>query len=292
MFDTTKVAKRIKEARVAQNLTQMQLADAMGVSYQAVSNWERGNSMPDISKLEDLCKALAISLEELLGTEQGTNTVYKLLTEDQPELTLEELGDVAPMLPPKQVHAQAEQVASGKPLHVAALAEIAPFMDEALLEELVSDAEPEHLADLESLAPFLSEALLDKLVRRAPMGAPEEITTLAPFLSEDTLSFLVQRCETLSDYQLLNELLPFLNAQALDDLARRSFGNPEVLEQLAPFLSEESLDTVADLCLQSGNLQHLTPLFPFLGSRAMRKVAKALMAAGNLEALKEAAPFL
>ena len=165
-------------------------------------------------------------------------------------------------------------------------------MDEALLEELVSDAEPEHLADLESLSPFLSEALLDKLVRRAPMGAPEEITTLAPFLSEDTLSFLVQRCETLSDYQLLNELLPFLNAQALDDLARRSFGNPEVLEQLAPFLSEESLDTVADLCLQSGNLQHLTPLFPFLGSRAMRKVAKALMAAGNLEALKEAAPFL
>ena len=44
MFDTTKVAKRIKEARVAQNLTQMQLADAMGVSYQAVSNWERGVS--------------------------------------------------------------------------------------------------------------------------------------------------------------------------------------------------------------------------------------------------------
>ena len=45
MFDTTKVAKRIKEARVAQNLTQMQLADAMGVSYQAVSNWERGDSL-------------------------------------------------------------------------------------------------------------------------------------------------------------------------------------------------------------------------------------------------------
>ena len=45
MFDTTKVAKRIKEARVAQNLTQMQLADAMGVSYQAVSNWERGGSL-------------------------------------------------------------------------------------------------------------------------------------------------------------------------------------------------------------------------------------------------------
>ena len=52
MFDTMKVARKIREARNARNMTQMALADEMGVSYQAVSNWERGNSMPDISKLE------------------------------------------------------------------------------------------------------------------------------------------------------------------------------------------------------------------------------------------------
>lgn len=44
MFETTKVGRKIKEARVEQNMTQMNLADAMGVSYQAVSNWERGVS--------------------------------------------------------------------------------------------------------------------------------------------------------------------------------------------------------------------------------------------------------
>ena len=44
MFDTMKVAKRIREARIGKNMTQMQLADAMRVSYQAVSNWERGVS--------------------------------------------------------------------------------------------------------------------------------------------------------------------------------------------------------------------------------------------------------
>ena len=38
MFDTNQVASRIKEARMKQNLTQMNLADEMGVSYQAVSN--------------------------------------------------------------------------------------------------------------------------------------------------------------------------------------------------------------------------------------------------------------
>ena len=41
MFDTMKIAKKIREARMAKNMTQMNLADAMGVSYQAVSNWER-----------------------------------------------------------------------------------------------------------------------------------------------------------------------------------------------------------------------------------------------------------
>ena len=56
MFDTMKIAAVIKQARIDRNMTQMNLADAMGVSYQAVSNWERGNSMPDIAKLEDLWK--------------------------------------------------------------------------------------------------------------------------------------------------------------------------------------------------------------------------------------------
>ena len=69
MFETAKVGRKIKEARVAQNMTQMNLADAMGVSYQAVSNWERGNSMPDISKLPELCDILHIRMEEPVHAE-------------------------------------------------------------------------------------------------------------------------------------------------------------------------------------------------------------------------------
>lgn len=44
MFDTNKVASNIKNSRTKMNMTQMYLADEMGVSYQAVSNWERGVS--------------------------------------------------------------------------------------------------------------------------------------------------------------------------------------------------------------------------------------------------------
>lgn len=38
MFDTLKTAKTIREARTKKNMTQMELSDLMGVSYQAVSN--------------------------------------------------------------------------------------------------------------------------------------------------------------------------------------------------------------------------------------------------------------
>ena len=42
MFDVQIVGRKIGKLRKKCNLTQMELADRMGVSYQAVSNWERG----------------------------------------------------------------------------------------------------------------------------------------------------------------------------------------------------------------------------------------------------------
>lgn len=104
MFETTKVGRKIKEARVEQNMTQMNLADAMGVSYQAVSNWERGNSMPDISKLPELCDILHIRMEELLGEESRAIEAAKKFAENRDaEVTISELAEVAPLVTPDRM---------------------------------------------------------------------------------------------------------------------------------------------------------------------------------------------
>ena len=47
MLNMERVGRKISELRRERNMTQMELADQMGISFQAVSNWERGNSMPD-----------------------------------------------------------------------------------------------------------------------------------------------------------------------------------------------------------------------------------------------------
>ena len=67
MFDMQAFGRRIAEARRAAGLTQPDLAEKMGISFQAVSNWERGESMPDIAKLPELAAILGMSIDALLG---------------------------------------------------------------------------------------------------------------------------------------------------------------------------------------------------------------------------------
>ena len=67
MFKMKEIGRRIAEARRAAGLTQPDLAEKMGISFQAVSNWERGESMPDISLLPDLAAVLETTTDNILS---------------------------------------------------------------------------------------------------------------------------------------------------------------------------------------------------------------------------------
>ena len=61
------LTNKLRSLRTARGITQEALAEAMGVSAQAVSKWERGNTMPDVSLLPELAVYFGISLDELFG---------------------------------------------------------------------------------------------------------------------------------------------------------------------------------------------------------------------------------
>ena len=61
-----KFCDKLPKLRKQNNITQEQLADKMGVSRQAVSNWEQGISIPDMDKMIQLCNILNCTLEDLL----------------------------------------------------------------------------------------------------------------------------------------------------------------------------------------------------------------------------------
>ncbi len=66
-----KTGRFIAECRKKVNLTQMQLAEKLGITDKAISKWERGIAMPDTSLMLELCDILGISVNELLSGEKN-----------------------------------------------------------------------------------------------------------------------------------------------------------------------------------------------------------------------------
>ena len=69
-MDQLKIGKFIAECRKQKKLTQLQLADKLGITDKAISKWERGIAMPDTSIMLELCDILCISVNELLSGER------------------------------------------------------------------------------------------------------------------------------------------------------------------------------------------------------------------------------
>jgi len=66
-------SENIKRLRREHDLTQEAIADFLGISFQAVSKWERGESYPDIEMLPEIAVYFGISVDELLGVNRAQN---------------------------------------------------------------------------------------------------------------------------------------------------------------------------------------------------------------------------
>ena len=69
MMNQGKIGAFISERRKAKGWTQNQLAEKLGITDKAVSKWETGRSMPDLSLFMPLCTLLEITLNELFAGE-------------------------------------------------------------------------------------------------------------------------------------------------------------------------------------------------------------------------------
>lgn len=83
-MDMAKVGEQIAVLRKAKGITQSELGERIGVSFQAVSKWERGETLPDVAILPDLAKILETTVDFILtGSEKiveykGKRTVSDL----------------------------------------------------------------------------------------------------------------------------------------------------------------------------------------------------------------------
>lgn len=67
MIDAAKVGRQIADLRKVKGLTQSQLGERLNISFQAVSKWERGETLPDVGILLDLAKVLETTVDHILN---------------------------------------------------------------------------------------------------------------------------------------------------------------------------------------------------------------------------------
>lgn len=72
-----KIGKFIATCRKDKKLTQAELAEQLGVTDRAVSNWKNGKNMPDLSLFKTLCEMLHITINELLSGEKINKDNYQ-----------------------------------------------------------------------------------------------------------------------------------------------------------------------------------------------------------------------
>ena len=72
-----KIGKFIADCRKSKKLTQLELAEKLGVSDKSVSKWETGKCMPDLSLFKPLCEELNITINELLSGEKIDKKEYQ-----------------------------------------------------------------------------------------------------------------------------------------------------------------------------------------------------------------------
>lgn len=73
-MNQNKIGKIIKEIRCNNNLTQNDFANKYGVTYQAVSKWENGKNIPDISIIKQISKDYSINIDDLLDGKNVKNS--------------------------------------------------------------------------------------------------------------------------------------------------------------------------------------------------------------------------
>lgn len=72
MLDNQKIATFIATKRREAGLTQMEVADRLKVSFQAVSKWENG-TLPNVEMLVDLAEILQVSVDEILSGKEKSD---------------------------------------------------------------------------------------------------------------------------------------------------------------------------------------------------------------------------
>ena len=272
-MNTINIASVIAELRKKNNMTQSALAEKLDVSYQAVSKWERGESLPDISLLPKIADIFGISIDQLIrGTldledEKQIETATKLVVEAANETITEEKE--------KNIENVIEQ--------------IAPMVKPSLMEKMMNKIENKFNGNSSALYPFMSQADFSEFIESNghELCLNEEIKKMMPFLNRDNRSKVVDIIVEHHNYSEVKKIAPFLNQEQLGNIIDAMKADGETnFKSLLPFLDKRNRNKVMDTIIQGKELDKLSNIYPFMDNETKEKLVQLIVDKDNYQQFK------
>lgn len=189
MFSTIKFGGNICRLRKNADMTQSDLADRIGVTSQAVSRYELGESFPDISILVLIAQTFGVTTEELINAGEPSPGELQILNgiangDEVKANAIDDIAGVAPLLKPSVLEKLVENF-SAHGIDISYVVKLAEYLSDKSVLALLEESTPDKL----------NEELLGKFV---------------PLLDDKSKSAILQRIlDGELDYHFIRVLLPY-----------------------------------------------------------------------------------
>lgn len=243
VIDTSKISDYLKQMRLNNNLTQLNVADRLGLTPQAVSKWERYESMPDITLLPEIAQMYGITVEDILtaGKAESDNDLADIMQVLNTFID-ERLFD--------KVLREFEKTKSVRDLRIP----IDIFMalngrQKDILLELLLDMD-DYVLVIDDIMQYLNMAQREKLIMYvAENGDYDVLEILIPFMTRTVRTEVVILLLKAEKFDFMEEMLLFLNHEQKNLIIHYFMDNGlnfEVLENFMPFFDKAQRKLITD----------------------------------------------
>lgn len=179
-LDKRKIGKIISENRKANGLTQTELAEKLGLSFQAVSNWECGNTLPDLSNILELSNLFNVNINILLGKEETNSTA--LHEQNEHELTQYDIKALQLL----------KDVTESNTANIGRMIQLTPFLSQSTVNQIINEL-CRKITDIKymvAFAPFSDKKTIDAVIEyKYSQGfTAKDMFPLLPFASSNYMN--------------------------------------------------------------------------------------------------------
>lgn len=269
MFDMQKVGERIAALRKKTGMTQADLAEWLGISYQAVSSWERGATMPDISKLVELSRALGTTVDALLTGEDKEMPVRTEEPAAESEAN-EQAGTIAEETAPEEEKTESfsdslqnlmERMGVKINDQMQALRDKMQKMQLEFSGDIsCTEENGKHVITIKqkkkegrqirtetigAMAEHMDQELLEDVLTDAIEDGDEEmVSEIACYLEPETIERAMERAGEPLTAEIIRELAMYMSHGALEECALQALNedDDEMMEEIVCHLDEQVLE--------------------------------------------------